>query len=149
MKKFAIIAIVLLASVVLVSGCVQSGTKAQNAGTQSAGSEVQAGTRNGGAGTQAATGQLKEFNITAKRFSFEPSTITVNLGDRVKLNIAVPAGDTKHGFNLPEFGARADLEAGRTTAIEFVAGKIGAFDFKCDVVCGEGHSEMAGTLIVK
>ena len=149
MKKFAIIAIVLLASVVLVSGCVQSGTKAQNAGTQSAGSEVQAGTQNDGAGTRNATGQLKEFNITAKRFSFEPSTITVNLGDRVKLNITVPAGDTTHGITIPDFGVRQDLPPGQTTTVEFTASKTGTFDFKCDVVCGEGHSEMAGTLIVK
>ena len=37
---------------------------------------------------------------------------------------------------------------GKTEIVEFVADKRGTFEFYCSVYCGEGHSEMEGTLIV-
>ena len=33
-------------------------------------------------------GEVKEFKMTAKQFKFEPSTIEVNKGDRVRLIVA-------------------------------------------------------------
>jgi len=32
---------------------------------------------------------------------------------------------------------------------EFVADKVGEFNFFCNVYCGEGHSEMGGKLVVR
>lgn len=92
-------------------------------------------------------GEIKEFNITAKRWEFDPSTITVNRGDIVKLHIR--SIDVTHGFGLPEFGISEQLESGETIDIEFVADKTGTFIFNCIVICGSGHSGMKGQLIVK
>ena len=85
--------------------------------------------------------------MTAKRWEFTPSSITVNKGDTVKLTIT--SEDVTHGFNLPEFGVNAQLQPGKTIAVEFVADKTGTFSFFCSVFCGTGHSGMRGTLIVK
>ncbi|MBS3126603.1 cupredoxin domain-containing protein [Candidatus Woesearchaeota archaeon] len=90
---------------------------------------------------------VKEFAMTAKRWEFTPSSITVNKGDTVKLTIT--SEDVTHGFNLPEFGVNAQLQPGKTIAVEFVADKTGTFSFFCSVFCGTGHSGMRGTLIVK
>lgn len=90
---------------------------------------------------------LKEFTITAKRFEFNPSTISVNEGDKVRLKIT--SLDVTHGFSLPSFNINKDLKPGEEVIIEFTADKVGTFTFACSVVCGSGHGSMNGKLIVK
>ena len=93
-----------------------------------------------------ATGEIKEFSITAKQFDFEPDTIRVNKGDLVK--ISIESVDVEHGIRISEFNVNKNLKPGETVDIEFVADKIGEFDFFCNVYCGDGHREMKGRLIV-
>ncbi|HIH39870.1 TPA: cytochrome C oxidase subunit II [Candidatus Woesearchaeota archaeon] len=90
---------------------------------------------------------VKEFTMTAKNWEFEPSTITVNQGDAVKLT--VKSVDVEHSFALPDYSINVNLQPGVEETIEFVADKKGEFTFKCSVYCGAGHREMKGTLIVK
>lgn len=91
--------------------------------------------------------ETKEFNVIAKRWDFSPSTITVNEGDTVILNIE--SIDVTHGFAIPDFGVSESLSPGNTVKIEFVADKTGTFSFFCNVFCGSGHSGMRGTLVVQ
>lgn len=93
------------------------------------------------------TGETKEFDLIAKQWAFEPSTIEVNKGDTVKLNIK--SIDVRHGFKLPDFRINEALEPGKIVNIEFVADKTGTFTFSCSVFCGSGHKDMTGQLIVK
>lgn len=92
------------------------------------------------------TGAVKEISVTAKQWEFDPNPIIVNKGDKVKLSIK--SIDVAHGFSLPDFGINAKLEPGKTEIVEFVADKSGKFTFFCSVVCGSGHQDMKGTLIV-
>lgn len=89
----------------------------------------------------------REFRITAKQWSFEPSVITVNEGDKVKLSVS--SIDITHGLRLAEFGISEILKPGKTINLEFIANKKGTFSFFCTVPCGSGHGDMRGTLIVK
>ena len=91
--------------------------------------------------------ETKEFNIIAKQWDFSPSTITVNEGDNVILNIE--SIDVTHGFSLLSFGVSEQLVSGNTVKIEFVADKKGTFSFFCNVFCGSGHIGMKGTLVVQ
>ena len=93
------------------------------------------------------TAIFKEFNERAFKWAFDPAIITVNKGDKVKLNIT--SEDVTHGFNLPVFGVNENLAPGKTVSVEFTADKTGTFIFVCSVFCGAGHSDMAGQLIVK
>lgn len=97
--------------------------------------------------TPPVTQAVRSFSMTAKQWSFEPSTITVNKGDKVKLTIK--SVDVNHGFAISEFGVNRTLAAGKTEVIEFTADKTGTFSFFCSVMCGSGHKSMKGTLIVK
>ena len=90
---------------------------------------------------------VKEFTMTARQWSFDPGTITVNKGDRVKLTIT--SVDVDHGFALSDFKINEMLEPGKPVTVEFVADKTGTFTFYCSVPCGSGHRDMAGKLIVK
>lgn len=90
---------------------------------------------------------LKEFNVTAKQYAFEPNPITVNKGDRVKLNVKTL--DVTHGISIPDFGVNAIVKPGVPMTVEFVASKAGTYGIFCSEYCGAGHPDMKGLLIVK
>jgi len=92
------------------------------------------------------TGEVKSFNMIAKRFVFEPNEIIVQKGDKVRLTIT--SIDTTHGFAISEYGININIISGETITKEFIADKKGQFNFVCSVFCGSGHGEMKGRLIV-
>ena len=98
-------------------------------------------------GTTPIQGDVKEFKMTAKQFAFEPETIEVNKGDRVRL--IVTSTDVPHGIGIPEYGINERLDVGKPVTIEFIADKEGSFSSFCSVFCGSGHSKMKGKIIVK
>ncbi len=98
-------------------------------------------------GTAPLQGDIKEFKITAKQFAFEPETIEINKGDKVRL--IVTSMDVPHGFSIPEYGINERLDVGKPVTIEFIANKEGSFSSFCSVFCGSGHSKMKGKIIVK
>ena len=52
-------------------------------------------------------------------------------------------------FTIPDLGLRIDVEPGKTAQVRFVPEKAGTFLFHCDIFCGTGHEEMAGTMVVR
>lgn len=97
--------------------------------------------------TQPTPTAIKEFKITARQFQFEPSTVEVNKGDKVKLIIT--SVDVPHGFSVPEYGINERLDPGKPVTIEFTADKQGTFTAFCSVFCGSGHSGMKGKIVVR
>lgn len=93
------------------------------------------------------SGETKEFTIEAFRFSFNPSTIEVNQGDKVK--ITAYSKDVPHGLSIPGYGVNLYLDGLKEQTAEFIADKKGTFRFYCSVPCGSGHSTMGGQLIVR
>ena len=91
--------------------------------------------------------KIKEFEITAKTFEFNPDTIRVNKGDKVKL--IIKSTDVTHGFEIKEYNIEEILYPNKPVTVEFIADKAGEFIFKCNIPCGSGHSIMAGKLIVE
>ncbi len=88
----------------------------------------------------------REFTITAKDSGFEPSTLTVKKGEKVRLIIT--ATDCEHEFRLQAFDILQALKKGDPEIIEFTASKSGTFEFKSSVYCGKGHGKMRGRLEV-
>lgn len=91
--------------------------------------------------------EVKEINLVAKQFSFNPNPIIVNEGEKVKLILTTE--DVEHGFSIIGYGINEKIKPSETTIVEFTADKVGEFDIICSVVCGSGHSGMRGKLIVK
>ena len=90
---------------------------------------------------------VKEFTMTAKQFQFDPSVITVKQGDKVRIKIT--SLDVPHGFALPDFNINQNLEPKKEVIVDFIADKKGEFPFHCSVICGQGHKEMTGKLVVE
>jgi len=95
----------------------------------------------------AVAGGAHEFQMTAKKYQFDPNAITVKKGERVKL--VITALDRDHGFKLEAFGINQKLKKGDAATIEFAADKAGTFPFQCSEFCGFGHGKMKGRLIVE
>lgn len=90
---------------------------------------------------------IREFTVNGSNFKFDPVEITVNTGDRVKINFVNKDG--KHDFVIDEFNvATKILNAESSETIEFIADKSGTFEYYCSV--GEHRAMgMSGKLIVK
>ncbi len=97
--------------------------------------------------SQEVASEVKEFNLIAKQWEFEPREIIVNEGDKVKINIK--SIDVSHGIAIPEFEINQKINKGEEVSIEFIADKKGEFTFSCNVFCGSGHRDMNGKLIIK
>jgi cytochrome c oxidase subunit 2 len=90
---------------------------------------------------------IREFNVNAFRFGYEPSIIKIKKGDKVRIN--VNSIDVPHGFAIDEYNINLYLDGLKTQTVEFIADKAGTFPIYCSVVCGSGHSSMRGKLIVE
>ena len=86
------------------------------------------------------------IKITAKRYDYNPNTITVKKGVPVALEFA--SLDRLHGFSCPGLAIRTDIAPGKVTTLRFVPQKAGTFPFHCDNFCGSGHEGMTGTIVV-
>ena len=89
---------------------------------------------------------FQEIKVTARRFQFDPKTITARKGERLKLTVT--AEDADHGFAIQELGLDVQVNAGQTKTIEFTPDREGRFKIYCSVFCGDGHPDMEGELIV-
>ncbi|MBX3278917.1 MAG: cupredoxin domain-containing protein [Acidobacteria bacterium] len=86
------------------------------------------------------------ITMTAKKYEFSPSTVTVERGRAVRLEIT--ATDRTHGFEIKEFNIKVKLEKDKKTVVEFTPDKAGEFEIKCSEFCGFGHGRMKGKLVV-
>ena len=97
------------------------------------------------AGTEAQ--KAHEIQVTLRKDEFSPGSLRVRKGEQVKLILA--AADHDHGFKLDDFNINQKIPKGTTVVVEFTADKAGTFQFRCSSVCGLGHRNMKGTLIVE
>jgi cytochrome c oxidase subunit 2 len=96
--------------------------------------------------TAIASSKERVIDIVARRFDFAPDELHVSLGETVVLRFTAP--DVPMGFNLADFGLRADIVPDAITTLRLTPDKVGSFTFFCDVFCGSGHEEMSGMLVV-
>jgi cytochrome c oxidase subunit II len=90
---------------------------------------------------------VKIVDVTASQFQFDPATITVTEGDRVRLRLH--SIDRTHAFAIKAFRVKALIpRGGEAITVEFVADRAGSFDFTCAEYCGTGHARMKGRLVV-
>ena len=99
-----------------------------------------------GAATVDWNGEVKEFTVRAFKFGYEPGTLEVNLGDKVKLSAYT--SDVPHGLAIYQFGVNMQLRSKNPVTTEFIADKAGTFTYYCSIPCGSGHGAMQGTFIV-
>jgi cytochrome c oxidase subunit 2 len=85
--------------------------------------------------------------ITAKRFEFAPTVITLRKGEPVTLRLT--STDRAHGLLVKAFHIDLDVEGGMSTEVTFTPAESGSFPAICDHYCGSGHGNMKMMFVVE
>lgn len=83
--------------------------------------------------------------------SFEPSDITLKVGDEVTLYLTNidKVQDLTHGFGLPDYNIQFVINPQETKSVTFKVDKPGVFWFYCTNFCHALHLEMRGRIMVE
>ncbi len=90
--------------------------------------------------------KTREINLEAWQYDWSEPTITVKSGELVR--IKATSRDVAHGIAIPEVRFNLRIEPGRTSVGEFIAPKPGIYEYGCSVMCGPGHHNHKGNLVV-
>ncbi|HUE42480.1 MAG TPA: cupredoxin domain-containing protein [Candidatus Sulfotelmatobacter sp.] len=82
----------------------------------------------------------KVIEITAKKFEFSPSEITIKKGEPVILRLS--SSDRVHGFMSKPLKIDTDIPSDTTKDVAVTPDTAGNFTVICDHYCGTGHGNM-------
>jgi cytochrome c oxidase subunit II len=83
----------------------------------------------------------RRIEITAKRFTYDPDTITLKKGEPVVL--VLHSVDVAHGLKIDAFNIKSDdIKKGKETEVAFTPTETGHFEGQCAHFCGKGHGSM-------
>lgn len=86
--------------------------------------------------------------IKAKTWEFLPPVISAKVG--IPVELTVTSVDVDHGIEFTDLDIPSErAPAGRSIIVRFIPSKPGTYHFKCAVLCGTGHENMTGLLIVE
>ena len=57
--------------------------------------------------------------------------------------------DVLHDFYVPEFRAKMDMVPGMVTYVWLTPTRTGTFEILCAELCGVGHAQMRGVVVVE
>jgi cytochrome c oxidase subunit 2 len=100
----------------------------------------------GASGMRMAAEEPRRIVITAKRFAFDPGSITLKKGEPVVL--VLNSADVAHGLRFRELGLELKASKDKPGEVSFTPDKVGDFVGHCSVFCGSGHGSMTLTLRV-
>jgi cytochrome c oxidase subunit II len=89
---------------------------------------------------------LRHVDVVAKRFAFEPASITLKRGQSVDL--VLKSTDVAHGLRFRELNLDLKVPKEGRSEIHFTPTRAGTFIGHCSVFCGAGHGSMTLTLHV-
>ena len=129
MKK-SILATLFLSLILVLAAC----------GGSDESSEGSTDSENDSGSTSEATTTL---DVTATNFEFNKEAYTVPAGEEVTVSLTSKEGT--HGLEIKDTDVNIQGEGEATFTID----EPGEYTIRCSVPCGEGHSDMVSTLIVK
>jgi cytochrome c oxidase subunit II len=98
--------------------------------------------------SSAQTSEPRVIEITARRFVFEPAEVEATVGERIQL--VVRSADGVHGVEIKKLKIKKEVpRGGEPVTIDFTPTTEGTFSILCSEYCGNGHTDMRGTLIVR
>ena len=98
----------------------------------------------------AAPARAEDREMTLVNVKYEGKVVWINQplivkkGDKVKLTLVNNVKDDPavHGFSIPAFNVKAEVERGKPATIEFVADKAGLFDTNCQLHPGHVRGQI-------
>jgi cytochrome c oxidase subunit 2 len=81
------------------------------------------------------------IEIHGKKFSYEPSDITLVKGVTYKLHLT--SDDVPHSLRIKALGLNGPMKAGEFNDVLFTPEQSGDFKADCGLYCGVGHTKMS------
>ena len=98
--------------------------------------------------TASPSAAMKEINVKGSEFAFEPASITLTQGEKVKVTFD-NIGKFPHNLVISDLNvATKTIQPNETDTIEFTTDKSGTFNMVCTVDAHE-QKGMKGTLIIQ
>ena len=94
----------------------------------------------------AAESPTRVIEVHARRFAFEPASITVRQGETIRLQLV--SDDVPHSLLVKDLGINEAATKSHPGDAVFTATKPGDFAGRCGRFCGSGHGRMAFTVHV-
>jgi cytochrome c oxidase subunit 2 len=83
----------------------------------------------------------RRIKIVAKRFTYDPDTITLKKGEPVV--VVLHSIDVTHGIKIEAFNIKSDdIKKDKETEVRFTPQQTGHFEGQCSHFCGKGHGTM-------
>ena len=89
----------------------------------------------------------REFQVTARKYTYAPARIEVSQDDLVK--VTLHSDDIPHSFTIDAYRIAKRVGAGQTVTFEFRADQAGTFPIYCTLRQDEKCREMRGSLVVR
>ncbi|MFH1682553.1 MAG: thioredoxin domain-containing protein [Candidatus Woesearchaeota archaeon] len=125
-----------------INGKLISGAQPYSVFKQAIEAELSAGTTVTETQPETTPAATVEVKVMAKKWRFDPNTITVNKGDTVKLTIS---SELDLNFVLAQFDVEEEVLAGESKTVEFTANKAGTFEYNCGTYCSTAYGELQGS----
>lgn len=87
------------------------------------------------------------LQISMRKFAIEPNVIRVRQGQNVILDVS--SKDVQHGFQVEQMGINEPIAPGKPAEITLDTSKKGEFRLACSIICGAGHDDMTGKIVVE
>lgn len=88
------------------------------------------------------------IKVVMKKWEIDPSRIVVPQGARVEL--VVSTADVEHGLGVSGLGINEPVQVGQSPAvIRFLAQTPGTYPMRCSILCGKGHKNMLGEIVIE
>lgn len=100
-----------------------------------------------GCAREAEKADLPVIPVVMKKYSIAPEVIRLKQGQEVLLSVTT--ADVQHGFDVPELGIKESVQKGQTAKIRLKVDRTGEFKIECGVMCGPGHDDMTGKIVVE
>ena len=78
----------------------------------------------------------------------EFSTLRVPAGENQVIRLQITSSDVWHNFGVTDLRIKADAIPGETSEEWFIADEPGTYTIECFELCGVGHSQMTGEIVV-
>ena len=126
---------------VLLTACSLNGSVGTDGGAASSAASSEA------LAVSSPASEARVVRVEVANWAFTPSLVTPKVGEQVKVEFVGVSGN--HGIGVPDLGIDVKLDEGQTAVVDLPTDKAGTFPFRCNVMCGEGHREMKGTIVIE
>lgn len=89
----------------------------------------------------------RHIKIVMKKYAFDPPVVRLTKGETVVLDVY--SADVEHGMKVDALGINEPVHKNFPAHIVYTPAERGTFRMECSVLCGPGHDDMVGTIVVE